>query len=105
MKKIAILTVFVIAFTILGCPPPEDRLYSIIYHGNGNIYGHAPTDSNKYTTGMEAIVLGQGSLLKTGHIFSHWNTKADDTGDRYDTGDPITVGYLTIFLYAIWEPI
>ena len=105
MKKISILAVFVLAITVLGCPPPEGGSYSIIYHGNGNTSGFPPTDQNEYTTGMKAIVLGQGeSFLKEDYYFLHWNTKADGTGDDYIAGDTITVGYITIFLYAIWIP-
>ena len=105
MKKATILAILVLAITVLGCPPPpEGGSYSIIYHGNENTSGYPPTDSNKYSTGMEAIVLDQGTLLKTGHEFSHWNTKADGTGEEYNEDETITVGYITIFLYAIWIP-
>ena len=103
MKKISIVTILVIVFMILACDShPEDRLYSIIYHGNGNTYGFSPVDPNEYTTGMDAVVLDKGTLVKTGYTFLHWNTRSDGTGDSYTSGDTITINYTNIFLYAVW---
>ena len=100
MKKITFISLLILAFILLSCElPPEDTLYSITYHGNGNTYGYPP---NEYTTGMEAVVLDKGTLIKTGNTFLHWNTRSDGTGSSYSSGDTITINYTNIFLYAIW---
>ena len=103
MKKIGIVVILLTAFMVLGCDkPPEGTVYSVIYHDNGSTSGHVPNDFNEYTTGMEAIVLDKGTLLKTGYTFQHWNTKSDGTGDSYTSGNIIRINYLDVFLYAIW---
>ena len=103
MKKLLIAIIIVIAFMVLGCQPPEDGVYSVIYHGNGSTSGFPPTDSNEYTTGMEATILGKHTLEKEDHTFLIWNTKADGTGNSYTEDQKITINYSTVFLYAQWK--
>lgn len=79
----------------------------VTYYGNGNDGGDTPTDSNKYTEGDTVTVLGNtGVLVKAGHTFGGWNTKADGTGTTYAGGNTFVVGALNdIRLYALWVPI
>ena len=103
MKKYSILMVLVLAFLAWGCNlDPPDIPHSVIYHGNGNTHGYPPTDSNEYSAGMEAVILGQGTLGKEGYTFQFWNTSSDGTGDSYNYGDTIEIKNTTIFLYAVW---
>ena len=102
MKKHGIVIVFVIAFLLVGCDPP-DALFSVIYHGNGNTHGYPPVDNSEYESGMEAAVLGRGTLEKSGHAFLHWNTRSNGTGNSYYIGDSLVIRNSTIFLYAIWS--
>jgi len=105
MKKILIALILVIAFMVLGCgSPPADRTYSVLYYANANnVTGFPPNDTNRYTTGMEAIVLDKGELSRSGYVFVHWNTRADGGGSTYTSGDKITIIHTNVFLYAIWE--
>ena len=103
MKKI-IFSIFAIAFVVLSCDlTPPDTAHKIIYHGNGNSSGFPPTDSNEYRSGMEAVVLGIGTLGKEGYSFTHWNNNSNGTGDSYNPGDTIEITHSTVFLYAIWD--
>jgi hypothetical protein len=102
---IAMLAIFLLAFFFIvqGCgSPPEGTTYSVIYHDNGSTSGYPPADSGKYTTGMNATVLGKGTLLKEDHTFKHWNTRTDDSGDSYNEGETVEIKQGNVFLYAIW---
>lgn len=52
--------------------------YTVIYDGNGNTGGSAPVDPNSpYNAGSLVGVLGPGSLINTGNMFTGWNTLAN----------------------------
>ncbi|RJE87689.1 hypothetical protein D3P07_15385 [Paenibacillus sp. 1011MAR3C5] len=80
---------------------PEAKYY-ITYQGNGITSGVAPTDSQGYTAGASATVLGSGNMVKKGNTFSGWNTKADGTGTAYAAGSTLTIGTSNVTLYAVW---
>jgi len=102
--KRLIFCMAVVSLLVLGCDSPaEDATYKVIYHGGAGTTGFPPVDNTQYTAGMEATVLDQGTLLKDGHTFQHWNTRADGTGTSYTVGDKITIKNATVFLYAVWE--
>ncbi|QQE79540.1 InlB B-repeat-containing protein [Alicyclobacillus sp. SO9] len=77
--------------------------YTVTYKGNSSTGGTMPTDSNTYTIGMNATVLGDGTLAKTGYTFSGWNTKADGTGTRYASGSTLAMNASNVTLYAQWR--
>lgn len=79
-----------------------DTLYSVLYDGNGNDGGSAPTEY-AYQSGAEPTASANTFSL-TDHVFSEWNTAADGSGDSYDPGDTITVTD-DVTLYAIWEAV
>ncbi|MFF2890537.1 InlB B-repeat-containing protein, partial [Paenibacillus sp. NPDC057967] len=78
--------------------------YYVTYQGNGITSGVAPTDSQGYTSGSTATVLGSGNMVKTGFTFAGWNTKADGTGVIYLEGQPITV-LSNVTLHAQWTAV
>ncbi|MCL2593042.1 MAG: InlB B-repeat-containing protein [Defluviitaleaceae bacterium] len=104
MRKYVILILFVLIIICTGCSANPDATYRVWYHGNENTYGFPPNDPNEYKTGMEAVVLGSNTLLKTGYVFKNWNTKQDGAGTSYDAGSKITIKNLAVFLYAMWTP-
>ena len=76
--------------------------YSVWYSGNGNTGGSVPVDSNNYTSGASATVLGNmGNLTKTGFAFSGWNSFSNGTGTDYPGGSNVYVTGNTA-MYAKW---
>ena len=105
MKKLCIFVLFfAVGFLSIGCDidPPPGTKFKVIYFDNGCTSGFPPADNNKYTSGMEAIVLDKGTLVKTGYTFQGWNTNAQGSGASYISGDKITLDDRNIFLYAVW---
>jgi len=78
--------------------------YSVAYNGNTNTGGSPLVDSSSpYNSGATVTVLGAGSLVKTGHTFSGWNTLANGSGTSYAAGSTFTIGANAV-LYAQWTP-
>ena len=103
MKKMFVLVFLIITgLFFFGCEIDPNTVFKVIYHGNGSDYGFPPMDVNEYKSGMEAVVLGENTLSKTGYTFQGWNTKADGSGDSYNAGDKIEIIKLNRFLYAVW---
>jgi len=104
MKKLFVLIFFIfIGFLYYGCELDPNALFRVNYYDNGSDYGYPPIDVNEYKSGMEAIVLDENTLLKTGYTFQGWNTNADGSGDSYNAGDKIKIINFNRFLYAMWE--
>jgi uncharacterized repeat protein (TIGR02543 family) len=77
--------------------------YAVSYNGNTSTGGTAPVDSNSYTNGQTATVLGNtGSLVKTGYTFAGWNTAANGSGTSYTAGQTLAMGSANVTLYAQW---
>ncbi len=77
--------------------------YSVTYNGNTNSGGSVPVDGNTYNITNTVTVLGNtGSLVKTGHTFSGWNTAANGSGTGYTGGDTFAMGAGDVTLYAQW---
>lgn len=72
--------------------------YAVTYNGNG---GTGSTAGQTKTYGVN-LTLRDNGFTYSGHVFSHWNTKADDTGTRYNAGATYT-GDAALTLYAIWD--
>jgi uncharacterized repeat protein (TIGR02543 family) len=86
-----------------GSPAPSGSTHNVVYSGNGNTGGTAPTDSTKYQQDNTVTVLGNtGSLVRTGYTFAGWNTKYDGSGTAYAAGATFTMGSADIVLYAQW---
>lgn len=78
---------------------PAISTYLILYLKNdGTTLGHTSQVKNY----GETVTIVNGPT-RTGYTFSHWNTKADNTGTSYNPGDTYSANrYLE--LHAIWTP-
>jgi len=77
--------------------------YTVTYNGNTSTGGTAPVDgSSPYAIGSNVTVLGQGTLVKTGHSFNGWNTAADGSGTSYPAGGTILNLSANTTLFAQW---
>ena len=82
---------------------PTPTTYTVTYDGNANTGGTVPVDSNSYASGATVTVLGNtGSLVKTGYVFSGWNTQADGLGTPY--GATFSMPAANTTLWAKWTP-
>jgi uncharacterized repeat protein (TIGR02543 family) len=60
-------------------------------------------DTAKYASGSTVTVLGNtGILVKTGSVFSGWNSSAAGTGSGHASGSTFTMGSANVSLYATW---
>jgi uncharacterized repeat protein (TIGR02543 family) len=84
--------------------PAGGSTYTVTYDGNGETGGTAPVDgSSPYNESDTVTVLGNtGSLVKTGHTFSKWNTASDGSGTDYDPADTFSMPASNVILYAQW---
>ncbi len=82
------------------------EFYAVTYAGNGSTGGSVPTDgSSPYPAGATVTVLGNtGGLVRTGHLFTGWNTAAAGTGDSYSPSATFTMPAAATTLYAQWIP-
>ena len=79
----------------------EPLSYTITYDSNGATGGSVPDNQTKYT-GVDLVLHGNsGSLAKTGHTFTGWNTAANGTGTHYSEGGSFTEDAAAT-LYAHW---
>lgn len=77
-------------------------VYSISYDGNSATSGTAPVDNKEYSKGDKAIILrNTGNLIKTGKVFTGWNSLSDGSGTMYKPDDIIEIKG-PIRLYANW---
>jgi uncharacterized repeat protein (TIGR02543 family) len=76
--------------------------YTITYRGNSSTGGTAPADQ----TGNGPVHLEQnsGSLVRTGYMFTGWNTAANGSGTHYEAGTPFSL-FADLTLYAEWVPV
>ncbi|NLD93229.1 MAG: hypothetical protein GX639_11250 [Fibrobacter sp.] len=76
--------------------------YSIIYNGNTNTGGTAPTDPGAYVQGAKVTVAKAGALVKDGYTFTGWNTMANGTGTACAAESSFDMGSANVTLYAQW---
>jgi uncharacterized repeat protein (TIGR02543 family) len=79
--------------------------YTVTYDGNGRDGGSVPVDGGSpYTYNTTVTVLGNtGSLTRTGHTFTNWNTAANGSGTSYAPAATFAIAANTT-LYAQWAP-
>lgn len=84
-------------------PVPPAPTYTVTYNDNGSTGGSVPADSQTYASGASVTVLtNSGLLVKTGFVFSGWNTLTDGSGTDYAPNAPLTMASANIVLYAKW---
>ncbi|WP_082389452.1 InlB B-repeat-containing protein [Lysinibacillus sp. ZYM-1] len=77
--------------------------YTVLYNGNGSTSGTVPQDNATYSQNDNVIVAAnEGHLVKTGHSFIGWNTKADGTGTSYLPNATFKIVSENITLFAQW---
>lgn len=72
--------------------------YTVSFNANG---GSGTTASQTKTYGVN-LTLRPNGFTFTGHAFSHWNTKPDDTGVSY-ADEAVYSTNAAATLYAIWD--
>jgi uncharacterized repeat protein (TIGR02543 family) len=82
--------------------PQWTAVYSVTYSSNGSTGGSAPVDSSAYFEGAPVTVLGRGTLVRTGHTFSGWNTRADGSGIVRTESSTFPMGSTAVTLFAQW---
>lgn len=81
----------------------QNTTYTVAYNGNGDTGGTIPVDNNRYEAGQTVTVLGNtGSLVKTGYVFSGWNTASNGSGTVYQPGATFAIASGNVTLYAQW---
>jgi uncharacterized repeat protein (TIGR02543 family) len=73
----------------------------IMYQGNGNTGGEVPAVQTK-REGIDLTLATKGSLVKTGFVFTGWNTSANGSGTSFDEGAVFKENY-AMALYAQWK--
>jgi uncharacterized repeat protein (TIGR02543 family) len=75
----------------------------VTYNANGSSSGSVPTDSTQYLPGSSATVgANSGTLVRTGFIFSGWNTLANGAGTSFQPSASFAVTGATQ-LFAQWR--
>ncbi len=75
---------------------------SITFNGNTNSTGSAPAIIDAITSTI-TLPSNTGNLVKTGYVFSGWNTAANGSGTTYAIGASYPIVAPTT-LYAYWLP-
>ncbi len=74
--------------------------FTVSYSGNGSTGGSVPSQQ-VIASGGHATVSGAGSMVKSGSVFSCWNTRADGNGTTYAPNATYN-GPGNLNLYATW---
>lgn len=99
------------ALLLMGCsgggggssPTPPPATYTVTYNGNGSTGGSVPVDASTYQQGQVVTLLGNtGSLVKSGYVFTNWNTLANGSGTAYTAGQTCNMGTANLTFYAQW---
>ena len=77
-------------------------LLTVTYDANGATGGSVPAAPTNYPTGVQVPILGQNTLVKSGHSFLGWNSSPTGAGSVYAPGYTFTSKTAT--LYAQWAP-
>lgn len=79
---------------------PAKTHYTVTYNANSG--SGAPSAQTKWYG--ETLTLSSTKPTRSGYVFWHWNTKADNTGTTYAAGANYPANAAAT-LYAIWNPI
>lgn len=78
---------------------------TLTYDANGADTGMPPASQTMTIYSSFIVSDNTGSLGKTGHIFTGWNTAADGSGANYVIGSSRTIGIQSLTLFAQWKPV
>jgi len=78
------------------------RQYTVTYDGNTHTGGEPPEDTQTYYYTFAVTVKDRGTLVKDGHTFACWNTRADGSGTDKTPGSDFTMGRANVIFYAKW---
>ena len=73
--------------------------FTVSYSANGGSGTMVDGDS-PYSSGSTVTIL-DNEFTRSGYVFDHWDTKADDSGTDYNEGDTFVISASTT-LYAQW---
>jgi uncharacterized repeat protein (TIGR02543 family) len=73
---------------------------SVSFNANGSTSGAVP--ATRVIGVSETMTLTAGTVAKSGYTFAGWNTQANGTGTRYETGTSFSAP-ANITLYAQWN--
>ena len=103
-----------------GTNPTPNPVYTVTYKDNGMLNctgfpiltctydttGSVPTDTTPYEQGQTVVVSGNtGTLVRTGYVFTGWNTLSDGTGTTYAQAQTFAMGAVNVDLYAKWNDV
>jgi hypothetical protein len=83
-------------------PPSPAPQFAVKYHSIGHTAGALPVDGTLYSSGSDVLVLGPGTLDRSGFTFLSWNTAPDFSGDFYTPGNTISNITSDLSLFAYW---
>lgn len=95
-----IITAITVTYVVSGGGGGGETTYTVTYNANSGS-GSVTDGSSPYATGSEVTVLPNSGFSRSGYIFTHWDTKDDDSGTDYAEGDKFTISANTT-LYAQW---
>lgn len=110
MKVLRFAVLAMASLAVLACPTGpgsnggigDGLSYSLTYDGNGSDAGTVPRDDDLHSEGEMVSVAACGSMARTGHSFSDWNTQADGAGTTYAAGSNLVMPAADLTLYAQW---
>lgn len=83
-------------------PPSPTAERTVSYSGNGNTGGTPPTAAQFMPGATVTAPANTGGLVRTGYVFSGWNTGADGNGTDYPVGATFVMPATALTLYAKW---
>lgn len=80
----------------------ELATHTVSYNGNGSTSGSVSSNVVYFPS---SHTVASNGFSKTGYSFSHWSSKADNTGKTYTPGQALPTNNFDVFptLYAIWK--
>jgi hypothetical protein len=102
-----ILPGLIVFFVLAACDSNSAQstvqFYRLSYNGNGNDAGAPPAAVEDAPGTRVTVAVNSGYLTKGGYYFAGWNTQPDGTGTSYKPGNPLSLEYEQMELYAHWK--
>ena len=76
--------------------------HTLVYNSNGG--SNPPVGRTvENSSPILLMTISANAPTRDGYVFNGWSTEASAESPMYDRGDAITVGEMTIVLYAVWK--